>query len=122
MYKFLVLFATFLFGCSSPPAATLTVSCDRSTQDEYSVNCGNGDDSDVIGAGDSKGQPDAGPPIVLAAGCYQDLDVCPPQFKLSWLVEHCTIPYVCPDNSKGDINGVVCLRFIMEDCWDQYSN
>jgi hypothetical protein len=42
---------------------------------------------------------------------------------MSWLIEHCTIPYVCPvrDYDAGP-EETVCLRFIDVACWDKYSN
>jgi hypothetical protein len=127
MYKLALALATslFVFGCSSPPA--LSVDCSRAPQagDGSTVVCSGGD-GNGNGAENSNDQSGggsaAGVPVVLAAGCYQDVDVCPPTFSMSWLVEHCTVPYVCPVAGSKDPNETVCLRFIEVECWDLYSN
>lgn len=108
------------FGCSDP--ATLNVDCTRSPQSgDTNVNCGdNNNNTTTDGEG---GGANGASPVILQAGCYQDLSVCPPAFAQSWLVEHCTVPYVCPvrDYDAGP-EQTVCLRFIMAECWDKYSN
>ena len=123
VYKLALALATSLFvssvGCSDPPASF--VDCSRGLQaGDTDVVCNGGDNNDNNG-----GTAPAGPaaPVILQAGCYQDLNVCPPAFSMSWLVEHCTVPYVCPvrDYDAGP-EQTVCLRFIEIECWDKYSN
>lgn len=124
MYYRALLFATSLLaallaGCSDPPA--ISVSCDRTRQDTYSVECGNntGDGN----TNSNSGVPPSANNVVLQAGCYQDMAVCSQAFPMSWLIEHCTVPYVCPvrDYDAGPEERV-CLRQIDVECWDKYSN
>lgn len=121
MYKLALVFATSLFAlaCGDPPAAF--VDCSRRAQaGDTDVVCNGGDNNDGNGT-----QPPATPPspVILQSGCYQDLDVCPQAFPGSWLMEHCSIPYVCPvrDYDAGPEERI-CLRFIEVECWDKYSN
>jgi len=125
MYRLALLFAISLFvACSDPPS--ISVDCSLVQQDEYSLQCGSGNNgsTNVNGSPNTPVTPPAQPsPVILQAGCYQDIDKCPQTFPLSWLVEHCTVPYVCPvrDYDAGP-DETVCLRFIETDCWDANSN
>lgn len=111
------------FGCSDP--AALNVDCTRSPQSgDTSINCGDNNDNTTTDGAGSDSTPSTSP-VILQAGCYQDLNVCPPAFAASWLIEHCTVPYVCPVRDYGADAGPeerVCLRFIETECWDKYSN
>lgn len=120
MYQITLALAALIFlGCSSE-SSTLSVECGLSQlADGTTVDCGGNnaaDGANVI--------VDAGPaPINLLAGCQQNFAVCPQAYKLSWLIEHCTLPYACPVlNSDGGVHELVCLRFMLDDCVDFNTN
>lgn len=113
--------AALYLGCSDP--AGMSVDCSRAPQaGDTSINCGDNNDNTITNPSGGGGSPSTAP-VILQAGCYQDLNVCPAAFPDSWLIEHCTIPYVCPvrDYDAGP-EQTVCLRFIEAECWDKYSN
>jgi hypothetical protein len=115
----LALCALIFLGCSSD-SSVINIECGLTQQaDGTTVDC----DGNVNG-NDTPAPADAGAPIVnLLAGCQQNFAVCPQAYKLSWLIEHCTLPYACPVlNSDGGVHELVCLRFMLDDCVDFNTN
>jgi hypothetical protein len=102
----------------------MSVDCSRGTQaDGTQIVCVGGDDNSGANIDTTVPSPPTQAPVILEAGCYQDLDVCPQAFALSWLVEHCTVSYVCPvRHYDAGPDERICLRFIEQECWDANSN
>jgi hypothetical protein len=107
-----------LFGCSDPPSISVTCSRGAQAADGTTISCG---DSDGVGDNVTV-ESDAGPPVILKGGCIVNYDKCPQAFQMSYLLEKCSIPYACPATATNNPEELICVRFILEDCWDQLSN
>lgn len=112
--------ATTVLGCSGGDVPS--VDCSRVAQSgDTNITCGD-NNGGTAGSGDGGGGKTPAP-IVLQAGCFQDVTVCPTAYPLSWVIEHCSIAYACPlRNPDAGPDQLICLRYIEDECVDKYTN
>lgn len=117
MYLTRVILSTlfFLAGCSSDATSTLTVNCERDTQagDGTTVDCGD-KASDGSAAGNGTIAPEPQP---VDSRCIFEPAECPYAFPLDKRVELCSLNYLCPTDDPTNQTGMVCVRFMMLDCF-----
>jgi len=56
--------------------------------------------------------------------CIMDLSVCPqhtdaPKGSEVYKMEQCSIPYACPVDDPSELDGWVCVRYVMVDCFER---
>lgn len=126
MYKLAVLLTTSLLcaACSDPPSISVDCSKGALASDGATIVCGDGNSNTTITNEDGDSEPSTpAQPVILQAGCFQDVAVCPTAYPLSWVIEHCSIAYACPlRHPDAGPDELICLRFIEDECVDKYTN